>query len=42
MLTPGKIKGPAPLPGQHTKEILRSLGYRAPQIKELKKARVIR
>jgi crotonobetainyl-CoA:carnitine CoA-transferase CaiB-like acyl-CoA transferase len=42
MLTPGKIKGPAPLPGQHTKEILRTLGYRAAQIKELKKAGVVR
>ena len=42
METPGKIKGPAPLPGQHTKEILRTLGYRAPQIKELKKAGVVR
>ncbi len=41
-VTPGKIKGPAPLPGQHTREILRTLGYRAPQIKELKKAGVIR
>ncbi|MGA2368870.1 MAG: CoA transferase [Dehalococcoidia bacterium] len=40
--TPGKIKGPAPLPGQHTKEILRTLGYRAAQIKELKKAGVVR
>jgi crotonobetainyl-CoA:carnitine CoA-transferase CaiB-like acyl-CoA transferase len=42
METPGKIKGPAPLPGQHTKEILRTLGYRAAQIKELKKAGVVR
>ncbi len=42
METPGKIKGPAPLPGQHTKEILRTLGYRAPKIKELKKAGVVR
>ncbi|MGA9048988.1 MAG: CoA transferase [Dehalococcoidia bacterium] len=40
--TPGKIKGPAPLPGQHTKEILKTLGYRAAQIKELKKAGVVR
>jgi crotonobetainyl-CoA:carnitine CoA-transferase CaiB-like acyl-CoA transferase len=42
METPGKIKGPAPLPGQHTKEILRTLGYRAAQIKDLKKAGVVR
>jgi crotonobetainyl-CoA:carnitine CoA-transferase CaiB-like acyl-CoA transferase len=40
--TPGKIKGPAPLPGQHTKDILKTLGYNAAQIKDLKKAGAIR
>ncbi len=40
--TPGKIKGPAPLPGQHTKDILKTLGYNAAQIKDLKKVGAIR
>jgi CoA:oxalate CoA-transferase len=41
-LTPGSIRGPAPLPGQHTREILRTLGYHAADIRQLKKAKVVR
>jgi crotonobetainyl-CoA:carnitine CoA-transferase CaiB-like acyl-CoA transferase len=41
-LTPGSIKGPAAYPGQHTSEILRRLGYRAADIKRLKKEKVTR
>ena len=41
-LTPGGIAGPAPLPGQHTKEVLRTLGYHAADIRQLKKAGVVR
>jgi len=40
--TPGKIKGPSPQPGQHTREILRELGYSAQEIKRLKQDNVIK
>lgn len=40
--TPGSIKGPAASPGQHTSEILRKLGYRAAEIRRLKKEKVAR
>jgi crotonobetainyl-CoA:carnitine CoA-transferase CaiB-like acyl-CoA transferase len=40
--TPGKIKGPSPQPGQHTREILRELGYSAQEIKRLKQENVIK
>ena len=40
--TPGKIKGPSPQPGQHTREILRELGYSAQEIKRLKQGNVIK
>lgn len=33
--TPGEIKHPAPTPGQHTKEVLSSIGYTEEEIKEL-------
>ena len=40
--TPGKIQGPSPLPGQHTREVLRELGYSAQEIKRLKQENVIK
>jgi crotonobetainyl-CoA:carnitine CoA-transferase CaiB-like acyl-CoA transferase len=40
--TPGKIKGPSPQPGQHTREILKELGYSAQEIKHLKQDNVIK
>jgi len=40
--TPGKIKGPSPQPGQHTREVLRELGYSAQDIKRLKQENVIK
>lgn len=39
---PGKIKGPSPQPGQHTREILKELGYSAQEIKRLKQENVIK
>jgi len=39
--TPGKIRKPAPTFGQHTKEILKSLGYSKREIEKLKKKGVI-
>jgi crotonobetainyl-CoA:carnitine CoA-transferase CaiB-like acyl-CoA transferase len=39
---PGKIKGPAPAPGQDTREILRRLGYSSKDMKGLKKENVIK
>ena len=41
-LTPGMIKGPAPKAGQHSKEILRKLGYRVADIARLKRESVIK
>ncbi|MBN1161445.1 MAG: CoA transferase [Dehalococcoidales bacterium] len=40
--TPGKPQGPSPALGQHTEEILLSLGYKAKDIIELEKLGVIR
>jgi len=40
--TPGKIKGPSPQPGHHTREILKELGYSAQDIKRLKQENVIK
>jgi crotonobetainyl-CoA:carnitine CoA-transferase CaiB-like acyl-CoA transferase len=41
-LTPGSIKGPATRAGQHTAAILRHLGYRADDVRRLKRERVIK
>ena len=40
--TPGQFRSFAPLLGQHTDELLRSLGYSAEKIDELRKARAIK
>jgi len=40
--TPGKIKSFAPLPGEHTDEILQDLGYSAEEIEKLRKEGVIK
>jgi crotonobetainyl-CoA:carnitine CoA-transferase CaiB-like acyl-CoA transferase len=39
---PGRIRGPAPAPGQHTREILRKLGYSAQDIRRLKQEHIIK
>jgi len=39
--TPGKIKGPSPLPGEHTGEILAEMGYSLQKVQELRKSKVI-
>ncbi|MFH1623621.1 MAG: CaiB/BaiF CoA-transferase family protein [Pseudomonadota bacterium] len=39
--TPGKIKTPAPSLGQHTEEILKSLGYEDPDINEMRAKNII-
>jgi crotonobetainyl-CoA:carnitine CoA-transferase CaiB-like acyl-CoA transferase len=39
--TPGIIRRPAPLLGQHTSEVLRELGYSEEKIEALKTAKVI-
>jgi len=41
-LTPGSIKGPATPAGQHTAAVLRSLGYRADDVRRLKRERVVK
>jgi crotonobetainyl-CoA:carnitine CoA-transferase CaiB-like acyl-CoA transferase len=38
---PSRVQRPAPALGEHTEEILRSLGYTADQVAELKQAKVI-
>jgi crotonobetainyl-CoA:carnitine CoA-transferase CaiB-like acyl-CoA transferase len=40
-LTPGEIRSISPLPGQHTEEILKDLGYSQNKIKMLKKIAAI-
>ncbi|MDD5339277.1 MAG: CoA transferase, partial [Dehalococcoidales bacterium] len=40
--TPGKVQGPSPMLGQHTKEILLRLGYTAKDITELEKQGIIK
>jgi crotonobetainyl-CoA:carnitine CoA-transferase CaiB-like acyl-CoA transferase len=39
--TPGEIKTPPPKLGQHTKEILREIGYSEEEIKEFQTSNVI-
>jgi crotonobetainyl-CoA:carnitine CoA-transferase CaiB-like acyl-CoA transferase len=39
--TPGQIRALAPLPGQHTDEILQGLGYSKEKIEELRNAGTI-
>jgi len=39
--TPGRVKGPAPLQGQHTGEVLRELGYGGEEIASLRKDGVV-
>jgi crotonobetainyl-CoA:carnitine CoA-transferase CaiB-like acyl-CoA transferase len=39
---PGKIKGPSPQPGQHTREVLKELGYSAQDVKRLKQEQAIK
>jgi formyl-CoA transferase/CoA:oxalate CoA-transferase len=39
--TPGQIKRPAPLAGEHTEEVLRELGYEREAILELRRCQVI-
>ena len=41
-LTPGSIKGPAAAAGRHTAIILRKLGYRADDVRRLKRERVVK
>jgi formyl-CoA transferase len=40
--TPGKIQGPSPLLGEHTEEILQTLGYSAKDIEEMEKQGTIK
>jgi len=39
--TPGSIRLPPPILGQHTEEVLKKMGYSITDIKELKKGNVI-
>jgi crotonobetainyl-CoA:carnitine CoA-transferase CaiB-like acyl-CoA transferase len=39
--TPGELRLPAPMLGQHTREVLHALGYRDEDIDQLKAAGVI-
>jgi crotonobetainyl-CoA:carnitine CoA-transferase CaiB-like acyl-CoA transferase len=39
--TPGRVQGPPFMPGQHTREILRDLGYRDDVIDELAANKVV-
>jgi len=40
--TPGDVRRPAPLPGQHNAEVLAELGYSDEEVRELTEARVLR
>jgi crotonobetainyl-CoA:carnitine CoA-transferase CaiB-like acyl-CoA transferase len=40
--TPGKIQGPSPLLGEHTQEILKTLGYSAANIEAMEKEDLIK
>lgn len=39
--TPGIVRGPAPMLGQHTEEVMTELGYTKEQVSELKEKRII-
>ena len=39
--TPGKVRSLSPLPGQHTNEILRGLGYKQEEINNLRQEGVV-
>jgi len=39
--TPGIVRRPAPMLGQHTEEVMRELGYTQKQINELKERRIV-
>jgi crotonobetainyl-CoA:carnitine CoA-transferase CaiB-like acyl-CoA transferase len=39
--TPSRIRGPAPMLGQHTKEILKELGYSDREIEEFEKEGIV-
>jgi len=39
--TPGRLRGPSPLIGEHTEEILAELGYSPRQVRELKKRKIV-
>ena len=39
--TPGKVRSLSPLPGEHTDEILRELGYKQGEIKHLRQEGVV-
>lgn len=39
--TPGRVRAPAPAPGEHTREVLTGLGYGAAEIERLRAAGVI-
>jgi crotonobetainyl-CoA:carnitine CoA-transferase CaiB-like acyl-CoA transferase len=39
--TPGKVRSLAPLPGEHTDEVLQGLGYKQEEIENLRRAGVV-
>ena len=39
--TPGRVRRPAPQPGQHTDEILSGLGYGESDLRSLREQRVV-
>jgi crotonobetainyl-CoA:carnitine CoA-transferase CaiB-like acyl-CoA transferase len=39
--TPAQFKRYCPLPGEHTDEVLREIGYGATQIEDLRKAKAV-
>jgi crotonobetainyl-CoA:carnitine CoA-transferase CaiB-like acyl-CoA transferase len=39
--TPGKVRSLAPLPGEHTDEILQGLGYKQEEIEDLRQEGIV-